>query len=284
MTTSARGRRTGRRQTHSRTSPPVDRLRRNIARGATTRPCRWSSLRRVRRRSRFGRSRSMSRSASRSSAAVIRSNWRWRSASRSAVGALADDDRTVVELRVGVIDLLAGAGRDALGRRLAVLPLVAGLGIHGAFVLGLGLGRIAGCAGLGTVGQTRAAPAPEPGEDLVVDLQVVAPPDEHRRAGGPDLLTIAEVDERQRPGEVDGRSEVGRQAGDAQGPGEPDRAPDEPLDRRRAGSSGRRASAGGSGADRDRWSRASRLSRRRRPRRGSAGRPHRGHAGHPPRT
>ena len=77
-TTSERGSRIGRRQTQSSSWPPVPRLRRNIARGASRRPCEWSSYRRVRRRSSFGTSRSTSRSASRSSAGVIRSNSRWR--------------------------------------------------------------------------------------------------------------------------------------------------------------------------------------------------------------
>ena len=78
MTTSERGSRIGRRQTHHMSWPPVPRLRRNMARGASRRPCEWSSCRRVRRCSRRGTSASTSRSASRSSAAVIRSNSRCR--------------------------------------------------------------------------------------------------------------------------------------------------------------------------------------------------------------
>ena len=77
-TTSERGSRICRRQTHDRSWPPVPRFRRNIARGASRRPCEWSSYRRVRRRSSRGTRRSTSRSASRSSAGVIRSNSRWR--------------------------------------------------------------------------------------------------------------------------------------------------------------------------------------------------------------
>jgi len=41
--TIVRGRRTRRRQTQSTGSPPVDRLRRNMARGASRRPCGWCS-------------------------------------------------------------------------------------------------------------------------------------------------------------------------------------------------------------------------------------------------
>ena len=42
-TTSERGSRIWRRQTHETSWPPVPRLRRNIARGARRRPCEWSS-------------------------------------------------------------------------------------------------------------------------------------------------------------------------------------------------------------------------------------------------
>ena len=42
-TTSDRGSRICRRQTQVRSWPPVPRLRRNIARGASRRPCEWSS-------------------------------------------------------------------------------------------------------------------------------------------------------------------------------------------------------------------------------------------------
>ncbi len=74
-TTSWRGSLICRFQTHS-VSSPVARFRRNIARAASRRPCGCSSWRRVRRRSSFGASRSTNRSASRSSAADIRSKSR----------------------------------------------------------------------------------------------------------------------------------------------------------------------------------------------------------------
>ena len=60
----------------------------------------------------------------------------------------------------------------------------------------------------------RAAPPPPAVEDPVVHLAVVAAADEHGRTGGPDLLPIADVDERQGAGEVDRRAR-GRSRGPA---------------------------------------------------------------------
>ena len=59
-------------------------------------------------------------------------------------------------------------------------------------------------------GMSPAALAPPAVEHRVVDRPVVAPPDEDRRAGGPDLLAVADVDEGQAAGEVDRRAEVDR--------------------------------------------------------------------------
>ena len=117
---------------------------------------------------------------------------------------------------------------------------------------------------------------PEAVEDRVVDLEVVAPADEDRRAGGPDLLAVADVDDVERAGEVDRRPEVDRQPGGAQRPPEPDG-----LARAAGGRRPRRRTA--------RWTMAGSvigvvLSRRRRPRPGSARTARRGPGGCPPRT
>ena len=222
--------------------------------GRRRRPCRWSSWRRVRRRSRFGSSRSISRSASRSSAAVIRSNWRWRSASRGAVGALADDDRAVVGR--GVVRpelLLRPIGMPSRGR-LAVAPVVAGLGLGGP-VLGLvGLGGRGGRVRVGRQAERRGRartgrrPRRRP---------------RGRRAGG-------RTPPRRPSGPARGRR--GRRApsaraksiaaprsvvrpGEAERPGEADRAAGEPLAVDDEARSARRGAAGARSGDRARWSR-----------------------------
>ena len=65
-------------------------------------------------------------------------------------------------------------------------------------------------------GQARAAPPPPAIERGVVHRPVVAAANEDRGAGGRHLLAIGDVDERQRPGEVDRGAEVDRQVRRAQ--------------------------------------------------------------------
>ena len=65
--------------------------------------------------------------------------------------------------------------------------------------------------------------APPAIEDGVVGLAVVAPPDEDGLAGGSDLLALADVDQRQRPREVDRGAEVDVEPGGPQRPSEADR-------------------------------------------------------------
>ena len=81
----------------------------------------------------------------------------------------------------------------------------------------------ASSSGWNSSGQARAAPPPPAVEGRVVDRPIVAAPDEDRRAGRPDLLAIADVDEGQGAGEVDRGAEVDRQPRRPQRPPEPDR-------------------------------------------------------------
>ena len=132
-------------------------------------------------------SRSTSRSASRSSAGVIRSNSRWRSTSPARVGIGGDDYALDLGLLGGVV--VAGRGdRDALfvGARLRALVAGLRLGLAGGFVTLVLLARTlerrgrpvaggAGCAGATSdrtprrrcrgrhdAGRTRPPPPPGP--------------------------------------------------------------------------------------------------------------------------
>ena len=134
-------------------------------------------------------------------------------------------------------------------------------------------------------GLAPAALAPPAVEDPVVDLAVVAAPDEDRRPGGPDRALVADVDERQGPGVVDRRAQVDRQAGRPQRPPEPDRLGEQPAAvdgiaaERRAddrGIEGWIAACMGSSS--------SGLRRATPPRRGSGATSRRGSGGCPPRT
>ncbi len=116
--------------------------------------------------------------------------------------------------------------------------------------------------------------------DRVVDLEVVAAADEHGGAGRLDLLAVADVDERQRPREVDRGAEVdGRPAARSARPN-PTASPSS----WRPSTSGARTATG-------RWRDRSRSTVRSvsrqppaRPRRGIARGRRRGRAGRPPRT
>ena len=76
------------------------------------------------------------------------------------------------------------------------------------------------------------AASPPPVEDAVVGLAIVPAADEDRLAGGADRVSLAHVDEGQRSGEVDRRTQIGRQTGGPERPAEPDRLGEEapPVD------------------------------------------------------
>ncbi len=80
--------------------------------------------------------------------------------------------------------------------------------------------------------QDWGAPAPPGIERGVVDRPIVTPADEHRGSGRADLLAIRDVDQGQRPGEIDGGAEIDRQARRPQRPPKPDRLAKEaaPID------------------------------------------------------
>ena len=67
-----------------------------------------------------------------------------------------------------------------------------------------------------------AALAPPAVEDRVVDRPVVAPTNEDCLAGGPHLLAVGDLDERQAAGVVDRCTQVHAQAGRPQRSPEPD--------------------------------------------------------------
>ena len=92
------------------------------------------------------------------------------------------------------------------------------------------------------VGQTRPARSPEPLEDHVVDLDLVAAPDEDGFAGRPDLLAVAQLDDTQGPAEIDRGTQVGGQPGQPELAGEADRPTQEAsaIDGRAPGQAGRR--------------------------------------------
>ena len=73
-----------------------------------------------------------------------------------------------------------------------------------------------------SVGALPAAATPPAGEDRVVDLAIVAPPDEDRLAGGPDRSRSPMSMRVEGPGEVDRGAEIGRHAGGPQRPPEAD--------------------------------------------------------------
>ena len=129
------------------------------------------------------------------------------------------------------------------------------------------------------VREARAALAPPAVERGVVDRPIVATAHEDRRAGRLDLLAIGDVDEGQRPREVDRRPEVDREARHPQRPPEADRlaeqAPAVDLRPERRADDGRVVVGGSHRVP---------LSRPRLPRTGSAASPRRGPGGCPPRT
>src|SRR4051812_47416187 len=135
---------------------------------------------------------------------------------------------------VAVLRLRFATGRDR--QAAAILsrhpPLVTlerhGIGLSAGLTVErvVGEGEIAG--GLGER-------APVAIEDLVVDLEVVLPANEARRAGGSDLVALGEIDDRQRPCEVDRRADVDREAGTAKGPSEAHASAEQSVARARDG-------------------------------------------------
>ena len=269
-TTSWRGSRIWRRQTHS-VSSPVARFWRNIARWATRRPCGWSSNRRVRRRSSRGRSRSTNRSASRSSAEVIRSKSRWRSSSPREYAS-----GEIVTPSISPSSSLSEATWTPIVASSDIVaswpspPSSAAAGL--ALLVALGVGHQALEPRLR---QLPAAAPPELREHPVVDLAVVAPPHEQGGPRVPDDALVAEVDERQRPGEVDRRRHVDGEPRGPQGAPEADGLGQQPAPVDDL--AGRRDGQGAGGLE-------AHVRPARSPRRGTGGRPPRAPAGCPPRT
>ena len=136
-------------------------------------------------------------------------------------------DRHALDLDVVVRvarDLDAHRRQLRHGRLAALARLVGGARL--ALLVALGVGREALHA---VRRQPAAATAPELGEHPVVDLAVVAPAHEQRRTGVADDPLVADVDEAQGAGEVDGRRHVDRQPGGPQRAPEPDRLGEQPA-------------------------------------------------------
>ena len=157
-----------------------------------------------------------------------------------AVGIGRDDepfDRLVVLalVRAGARRALEPAQRLAVARRLH--GRVAAARLVGSAVSGSGI--VVGGRSLGSV----IAAAPEAVEGLVVRLALVPPAYEDGRAGRPDLLLVADVDERQSAGEVDRGAEVDPQPDRAQGPPEDDRLAERAVAPATSGSAQRGRSA-----------------------------------------
>ena len=194
-----------------------------------------------------------------------------------AVGVGRDDDALERRLIAGVVAV--GRDRDpALVRGLARAEL-AFLGRRAAGLLAIGLGRGVRVGHRGRVeraGHARGASPPPAVEDRVVDLAVVAPAGEDGRAGAAHLFAVADVDEGQGPGEVDRGAEVDREPRGAQRPPEADRLAEQPapVD---LGPPGRLHDHGVAACLHD-------VSRPRRPRSASGGPGRRAPGGCPPRT
>ena len=137
-----------------------------------------------------------------------------------AVGIRRDDEPLD---RLVVLALVRAGARRALepAERLAVARPLHGRVTRLALV-GLGRLRVRHRGRRQVVGERHPA-APETIEGLVVRLALVPPAHEHGRAGRPDLLLVAHVDERESAGEVDRGAEVDAQPDRAQGPPEDDR-------------------------------------------------------------
>ena len=206
-TTSWRGSRICRRQTHS-VSSPVARFRRNIARGASA--------------GRGGGARSAGSGAARAAAEQVDeplgvAQLGRASSGRSRGGAAARRAEyasgEIVTPSISPSSSLSDATWTpivASSDIVASRPSPASSAAAGlALLVALGVGHQALEP---RPGQLPAAAPPEPGEHPVVDLAVVAPPDEQRGARGADHAPVADVDERQRPGEVDRRRHVDRRA------------------------------------------------------------------------
>ena len=225
-----------------------------------------------------------------------------------ALGLAQLGGRHPVELAVAQdLALRVGVGRDhhALDRRLVVAVFFA-LGRHrrtalvGTHLPAFGAGFRDGRAGrllvergvvwgaqrgrLEFVGEARATLAPPAIECGVVDRPIVTTADEDRRAGRLHLLAIGDVDEGQRPREVDRRAEVDREARHPQRPPEADRlaeqAPTVDLGPERRADDGRVVVGGSVGQRASRFA----VSRPRPPRTGIAASPRHGPGGCPPRT
>ena len=130
-----------------------------------------------------------------------------------------------VAVDVRLVDRFVAArhrDRRPVDAPLLAPPLVV-RGRPGFLVAGLGRDDVVGGHRRGAVVWLRpAALAPPAVEDPVVDLEVVAAPHEDRGTGRPDRRLLADVDERQGPGVVDGRAQVDVQARGPQRPPEPD--------------------------------------------------------------
>ena len=168
----------------------------------------------------------MRRSASRSSAAVIRSNSRWRRTSEAlyASGAMTNPSTDFV------LVALVGARPGRPLEPAEGLAVAGRLDAPVAWLALVGLGRLrVGHRRRRQVVRQRHAPAPEPVEGPVVRLALVAAAHEDGRSGRPDLLPVADVDEGQGPGEVDRRPEVHAEPDRAQRPPEHDRLAEQPA-------------------------------------------------------
>ena len=140
--------------------------------------------------------------------------------------------RRDVPVNVGLVDRFVAAGqrhRDAVDRAAVglVATVLTGFGArpHSLFVRYLVTGPVDRRA---VARQPRTALAPPAIEDAVVDLAIVATADEDGRAGGPDRVALAQLDEGQGAGVVDGSGEVDRQTGRPERPPEPDRLGQQP--------------------------------------------------------
>ena len=230
-TTIWRGRRVGRLQTQSRISPPFAMLRRNIARGATRRPWWWSSCRRVRRVSRpgcqqvdesfgvaqLGRGHPVELPV----AQHLATRCRHPGAMTNALGLL-------------VLVALVGAGRGMPSSRLMRLVAlgrldrpVPGLALLGLVRVGVAASSAAGGRSGAASGGARTGRTP----CRTARVRRAGGRRRPRRPRGP--VPVADVDERQRPGEVDRGPEVHVEPDGPQRPSEHDRLAEQPLRRRR---------------------------------------------------
>ena len=226
-TTSGRGRFTGRRQTHSRTSPPVPRL---LPEHRPRRQPPAVPMMLVAPRPALLELRLEEVHEPLGVAELLR---------RHPVEVAMPDglgpavrvrgDRDHVRRRLVPLDVALGGNRHPVPVVGHVAALVTGhRRVRGrTFLVRHRVGPLLGPRRLEV--RLERAPTPVAVEDAVVDRAIVASPGEDRGAGGADELAITDVDQPERPREVDLRADVHGQAGPSQLPPETHGAGQQPV-------------------------------------------------------